>query len=63
MDDATFLAVKDRLEELGAVDHTGLNTHRLTSMRVPWWRCRGREGRRRHESEALALDMGQYMQV
>ena len=39
MDQATFLAVKERLEELGAVDHTGLNTGRLNKLRPPMWMC------------------------
>lgn len=39
MDQATFLAVKERLEELGAVDHTGLNPGRLNKVRPAKWIC------------------------
>lgn len=51
MDESTFLEVKERLEELGAVDHTGLNFKILNQIRPPWWAClrcvwEGRGGRR-----------------
>ncbi|GAX74578.1 hypothetical protein CEUSTIGMA_g2027.t1 [Chlamydomonas eustigma] len=59
MDQATFLAVKERLEELGAVDHNGLNNARLNKIRAPIWICMGREHAR--QSEALVLDMGEYV--
>ncbi len=39
MDQATFFAVKERLEELGAVDSSGLNTKRLNKLRPPKWLC------------------------
>ncbi len=37
MDRATFLAVHERLEELAAVDHNGLNFKKLNQLRPPWW--------------------------
>eukprot|EP00955_Chlamydomonas_euryale_P019811 211225-Chlamydomonas_euryale.AAC.1 len=37
MDDTTFSMVKDRLEELASVDHTGLNDAVLHELRAPWW--------------------------
>ena len=39
MDARTFLAIKERQEELGAVDHNGLNYGKLNSIRPPWYLC------------------------
>ena len=36
MDEKTFQAVRDRLEELGAVGPTGLDYRRLAHTQ-PWW--------------------------
>ena len=64
MDQATFDAVKDRLEELAAVDHEGLNVDQLSKMKPSLWvqfirLCRGSKGA--GELEALVLDMGEYI--
>jgi hypothetical protein len=37
MDEDTFLNVKERLEELGAVDGSGLNYAKLNAARTPSW--------------------------
>ena len=38
MDELTFQTIKERLEELGAVDHNGLNLRKLSSTRkATWW--------------------------
>ena len=38
MDEATFRGIKERLEELAAVDHTGYNSKKLQQWSIPWWR-------------------------
>ena len=38
LEEAAFLSIKERLEELGAVDHNGLNYAKLNSVRAPFWR-------------------------
>ena len=37
LDQATFLAIKERMEELAAVDHKGLSLKKLNQLRPPWW--------------------------
>ena len=38
MDGPTFECIKERMEELGAVDHNGLNLRKLSSRRKgSWW--------------------------
>ncbi|GAX74576.1 hypothetical protein CEUSTIGMA_g2025.t1 [Chlamydomonas eustigma] len=60
MDQKSFLAIKERLEELGAVDHTGINTNRLLKMRrSSWLWCWG--SKRTAQHEPLVLDMGEYI--
>ena len=41
MDEATFKGVKERLNELAAVDHTGLDIKKLSQSKTPWWKCWG----------------------
>jgi len=60
MDDPTFAAIKERLEELGAVDHNGLNLKKLNSIRPPWWMC-WKRGDKTQMDEAVVLDMGEYL--
>ncbi len=42
MDERTFLDVKERLRELGAVDAAGINWKKLTSGRMLWGRLKRR---------------------
>ena len=39
MDALTFADIKERLEELGAVDHNGINFKKLNSIKPPWYTC------------------------
>ena len=63
MDEATFESIKDRIEELSAVDHEGINLDRLNKIKPSLWvrflrLCAGRKDD--HEREAQVLDMGEY---
>ncbi|KXZ47811.1 hypothetical protein GPECTOR_32g423 [Gonium pectorale] len=59
MDEATFADIKERLEELGAVDHNGMNFKKLNAIQPPWYSCLKRKSAR-NPDEALILDMGEY---
>ncbi|GLI65643.1 hypothetical protein VaNZ11_009242 [Volvox africanus] len=59
IDEATFKNIKERMEELGAVDHNGMNFKKLNSIQLPWYSCVRRKGVR-NPDDALLLDMGEY---
>ncbi len=58
LDWTTFRAVKDRLAELGAVDHTGLALSKMALSRPTLfeWIC-GKTHNREDPEAAIALDM------
>ncbi|GAX74580.1 hypothetical protein CEUSTIGMA_g2029.t1 [Chlamydomonas eustigma] len=61
MDEATFLTVKERLAELGAVDENGLNLKKLHRIRplCCWW-SHARTDKDDTVLEAMVLHMGTY---
>lgn len=41
MDEETFRDVKERLDELAAIDHNGFNSAKLKAQNGMWWKCWG----------------------
>lgn len=59
MNEKAFERVKERLQELGAVDHNGMNYRKLEQRKRVWWKFWIRT-QRKPQDEAVVLDMGLY---